>query len=292
MDIDAVLPPPGEEGFTTSHWGEEQALYSELEQLAHAHAKPADTRDRSLRIAHQVAAWTEQYEALTDALLAYLDDPMEQPQINDSDDVYVHDVHSFTNSYCALGRSIRQFKHESAFTNVTLLRYGCIRSSPVKPSVAITVRTLAVYRQTHRVCPRLSIHAEAKKLCHMHNIRYQRYLADQLCAAYNVYLELQRRVTHRLDKYLGRDTPDWRMLNSCTACQYTLEGEPPLLYSIICACDGNNSAKLVDPAVRSGVEHPDPHSGTSPRVFCGRFVQRKDWRAGRKSVAPCAPTIF
>lgn len=39
MDIDAVLPPPGEEGFTTSHWGEEQALYSELEQLAHAHAK-------------------------------------------------------------------------------------------------------------------------------------------------------------------------------------------------------------------------------------------------------------
>jgi hypothetical protein len=39
MDIDAVLPPPGEEGFTTSHWGEEQALYSELEQLTHAHAK-------------------------------------------------------------------------------------------------------------------------------------------------------------------------------------------------------------------------------------------------------------
>ncbi|KAG2118322.1 hypothetical protein DEU56DRAFT_930524 [Suillus clintonianus] len=142
------------------------------------------------------------------------------------------------------------------------------------PSVAITVRTLAVYRQTHRVCPRLSIHAEAKKLCHMHHIRYRRYLADQLRAAYDVYLELQRHVSHRLDKCLGRDTPDWRMLNSCTACQYTLEGEPPLLYSIICACDGNNSAKLVDPAVRSGVERPDPRSGTSPIWLSESYVDQ------------------
>lgn len=53
------------------------------------------------------------------------------------------------------------------------------------------------------------------------------------------------------------------MLNSCPACQYRLEEEPPLLYSVICACDGNNSAKLVDPAVRHGVERLDPRSGTS-----------------------------
>ncbi|KAG1845333.1 hypothetical protein F4604DRAFT_1547206, partial [Suillus subluteus] len=98
----------------------------------------------------------------------------------------------------------------------------------------------------HCVCPHLSIHAEAKKLCHMHNIHYWRYLADQLCAAYDVYLKLQRHITHHLNKHLGRDTPDWRMHNSCPACQYALEQEPPLLYSIICACDGNNSAKLVD----------------------------------------------
>lgn len=47
---------------------------------------------------------------------------------------------------------------------------GCIGSSPLQPTVAITIRTLEVYRQTHRVCPRLSIHAEAKKLCHLHNM--------------------------------------------------------------------------------------------------------------------------
>lgn len=33
MDIDAMLPPPGEEGFTVSHAGDEVALYKELEQM-------------------------------------------------------------------------------------------------------------------------------------------------------------------------------------------------------------------------------------------------------------------
>lgn len=139
-----------------------------------------DTRDRSLRVAQQVAAWSDQYDALTDALLAYQHDGIEVPEVDNSDDVFeieVVDIFGekqyhflFTTGNRALGRSIRRFKHESMFTNVTLLRYGCIGSSPVKPTVAITVRTLAVYRQTHRVCPRLSIHAEAKKLCHLHHV--------------------------------------------------------------------------------------------------------------------------
>jgi hypothetical protein len=53
------------------------------------------------------------------------------------------------------------------------------------------------------------------------------------------------------------------MLNSCPACQYKLVNEPTLDFLILCACDGNNSAKLVDPAVRSGEERLDPHSGLS-----------------------------
>ncbi|KAG1859621.1 hypothetical protein DFJ58DRAFT_715712 [Suillus subalutaceus] len=143
------------------------------------------------------------------------------------------------------------------FTNVTLLHYGCIGSSPVKPTVAITVRTLAVYRQTH--CVSSPQHPRRSQKI----VRYSRYLAEQLCTAFNVYLELQRQISCRLDKHLGRDTPNWRMLNSCPVCQYRLEEEPPLLYSIICACDGNNSAKLMDPAVHHGVERLDPRSGTS-----------------------------
>ncbi|KAG1717677.1 hypothetical protein EDB19DRAFT_1899909 [Suillus lakei] len=136
-------------------------------------------------------------------------------------------------------------------------------SSPIRPTVAITIRTLDVYRQSHRVTPRFSIHAEAKMLCFLHGVYYRRHLAEQLRISYDVYLQLHRRIDHRLDKVLGHDSDNWRMLNSCPACQYKLTDEPPLEFSILCACDGNNSAKLVDPAIRGGQERLDTRIGTS-----------------------------
>ncbi|KAH7904048.1 hypothetical protein BJ138DRAFT_1019678, partial [Hygrophoropsis aurantiaca] len=160
------------------------------------------------------------------------------------------------------------------YTNASLLRRGCIGSSPIKPTIAITIRTLAVYRQTHRVCPRLSIHAEAKKLCHLHNVRYHRYLADQLRVAYDVYLELYRRIDKRVNAYLKRDTPNWRMLNSCPACQYKVQDEPELKFLILCAMDGNSSAKLVDPVVRGGTERADPRNGTSSIWLSEEYVNK------------------
>jgi hypothetical protein len=59
---------------------------------------------------------------------------------------------------------------DDVFPNVTLMRNGFIGSSPLAPTVAISIRTLAAYRQTHRVCPRLSIQAEVRKLCHLHAV--------------------------------------------------------------------------------------------------------------------------
>ncbi|KAG1721782.1 uncharacterized protein EDB91DRAFT_1088352 [Suillus paluster] len=80
-----------------------------------------------------------------------------------------------------------------------------------------------------------------------------------LCFMHNIALAL----LFQLDKFLGHDTENWHMLNSCPACQYKLVNEPTLDFLILCACDGNNSAKLVDPAVRSGEECLDPRSGLS-----------------------------
>lgn len=92
--------------------------------------------------------------------------------------------------------------------------------------------------------------------------------------AYDVYLELNRRINSRLDKFLGRDMDNWRILNSCPACQYSLVDEPPLEFSFLCACDGNNSAKLVDPAIRSGEERPDPRSGMSSIWLTESYVDQ------------------
>jgi hypothetical protein len=92
--------------------------------------------------------------------------------------------------------------------------------------------------------------------------------------AYDVYLELNRRINSHLGKFLGRDMDNWHILNSCPACQYSLVDEPPLEFSFLCALDGNNSAKLIDPAIRSGEERPDPRSGMSSIWLTESYVNQ------------------
>ncbi|TDL13896.1 hypothetical protein BD410DRAFT_691017, partial [Rickenella mellea] len=56
---------------------------------------------------------------------------------------------------------------------------------------------------------------------------------------------------------LHRDTPNWRMLNTCPACFYKLKDEPALKFSLLCEMDGNNSLKRTDASLRSGEERMD-----------------------------------
>ncbi|KAG0702088.1 hypothetical protein DFH29DRAFT_982445 [Suillus ampliporus] len=151
---------------------------------------------------------------------------------------------------------------------------GCIGSSPLQPTVAITIRTLEAYRQTHRVCPRLSIHAEAKKLCHLHGVHYGRYLAEQFRVAYDVYLELLRRVSLHVSQALGHTGPNWRARNSCPCCHYKVQDEPKLRFPFEIALDGNNSVKFVDPALRGGRERQDPRNGRSDIWIDEEYVDR------------------
>ncbi|KAG1860776.1 hypothetical protein F4604DRAFT_1930095 [Suillus subluteus] len=129
MDIDSMIPPPGEEGFSVSHAGDEVTIYWELEELTTSTAKQRlDTRDRSGRIALLASDWASQYEALTDALLNYMHDPLEPLEppssVNETDQFTIEVVDIFD-------RHLRTFKHVSPFINVSLLRYGCIGSSPI-----------------------------------------------------------------------------------------------------------------------------------------------------------------
>ncbi|KAG1798562.1 uncharacterized protein HD556DRAFT_1440267 [Suillus plorans] len=257
IDVDTMLPPPGEEGFS-------------LKQITTGCPRRLDLRDRSGRIAQQLADWSTQYDDLTDALLNYrhhhTHQTMSSPATSDSSfSIEVVDI---------FDRTTRTFNHVSPFINATLLQYGCIGSSPLRPTIAITIRTLDVFRQTHRVCPRYSINAEAKKLAFLHNVCYRRHLAEQLRVAYDVYLELERRVESRLQAALGHNTPNWRMLNSCPACQYKVVGEPPLEYLVLCALDGNNSAKLIDPAIHGGNECFDPRCGLSSIWLTETYVDQ------------------
>ncbi|KAG2365367.1 hypothetical protein BDR07DRAFT_1247663, partial [Suillus spraguei] len=289
MDLDAVLPPPGEEAHALSHAGEEMSLYQELDQLTNDHRKwslcrCSDLRDRSQHIHDEVYSWLDQYDALSEALLAYLHDDLQPPVYdpNEPDTFSIEVVDIFCECICprrssfvshnCIAREVRTFKHESPHLNVTLMHYGCIGCAAIRPSIAITIRTLAVYQQTHRVCLRLSIHAEAKKICHLHNVSYHRYLATQYRIAYDVYLEVLQRIDMKINTHLGHDAPHWRMRNSCPACQYQLQDEPALKFSVLCSFDGNNSAKLVDPVIHRGNERPDPRSGLSSIWLTEEYV--------------------
>ncbi|KAI0259614.1 hypothetical protein BC834DRAFT_833181, partial [Gloeopeniophorella convolvens] len=139
----------------------------------------------------------------------------------------------------------------------TLLRGGCLGTSPLHPTVALSVRTLELYRQTHRVCPKLSIQAQVRMLCHMHNVPYRSYLCHQFSEAFDIYLEILHRVDLRVNTVLKRDTSDWRLRNTCPACFYKLKDEPLLQFSFLCEMDGNNSLKRVDMSNRGQIERPD-----------------------------------
>ncbi|KAG1723944.1 hypothetical protein EDB19DRAFT_1897988 [Suillus lakei] len=85
--------------------------------------------------------------------------------------------------------------------------------------------------------------SQCKTLCHLHNIPYRAYLNMQFSAAYDVYLEILHRVKTRLNAALGRNTPNWQLLNSCLCCVYKLEGEPSLTFEWLATVDRNNSLK-------------------------------------------------
>jgi hypothetical protein len=45
-----------------------------------------------------------------------------------------------------------------------------IGTAPITPNAAFTLRTLELYRITHRVCPRLSMEAEVRILCQLNRV--------------------------------------------------------------------------------------------------------------------------
>ncbi|KAF8874791.1 hypothetical protein BD779DRAFT_1421837, partial [Infundibulicybe gibba] len=146
----------------------------------------------------------------------------------------------------------------------TLVHYGFLGATPERPEIAFTFLLLRLFRQLHRVCPRLSIDAFAKCLNHLHHTPHNAYLADQFSNAYDCYLEILRHVKLRTDTALGRDKT-WSAISICPPCFYKTVGEPALKYSFLAAMDGNNSLKLVDSTFRAGSVRPDDRVSGSPR---------------------------
>ncbi|KIK10609.1 hypothetical protein PISMIDRAFT_124186, partial [Pisolithus microcarpus 441] len=132
------------------------------------------------------------------------------------------------------------------FPNENLIYHRYLGCSPIYPTIAISLRTLTIFRQACRACPHFSIHAQCKTLCHFHNMPYRPYLFQQLTQAFDVYLEIIHCVDQKIRVALNRSAREWRLRNECPACFYRVEDEPTLTFDWFVSIDGNNSLKRWD----------------------------------------------
>jgi hypothetical protein len=112
-------------------------------------------------------------------------------------------------------------------------------------------------------------------------------LAEQFTIAYDVYLDIQRRVKAQVKAALRHDTPNWRMLNVCPPCFYRLEGEPDLEFSCFVSVDGNNSLKRMGAAMHNLTARLDSRTFSSDRWLTAKEVDRFAHEIKRKCVS-CA----
>ncbi|KAF9046183.1 hypothetical protein BJ165DRAFT_1345868, partial [Panaeolus papilionaceus] len=139
---------------------------------------------------------------------------------------------------------------------------GYIPCSPLRPSVAFTVRTLQMYQTARNRCPQLSIHSFIKTLCDLYQRPFKRSLSRQFSICLDLYLELKRQVEAQVMAALQRDTPDWRLRNACIACTYRLKDEKHLRFKMLYTVDGNDSLKRI--ARRETAAEYDPEKSDHP----------------------------
>ncbi|KAI0038842.1 hypothetical protein FA95DRAFT_1613051 [Auriscalpium vulgare] len=95
---------------------------------------------------------------------------------------------------------IEQGPHEP---NIALARHGLLGAAPYLPSLAFSFDLLEFYRHLRRRQPTFGIQAFAKVICAFHNLLYYPKLQEKLSRAFDVYLDIHRRLQHATDEALG-----------------------------------------------------------------------------------------
>ncbi|OSC99715.1 hypothetical protein PYCCODRAFT_1372708 [Trametes coccinea BRFM310] len=139
--------------------------------------------------------------------------------------------------------SIRRDVHQTAV--LALAQHGYMATSPISPSLAISFKTLELFRRLRLRKASFSVEAFAKVVCDFYALPYCRRYRTALSDSFDIYLSILRVVEKRVSQALGRDSPDWRVKNACPACCYELDDEIQLEWARMMCMDGNSSAKRV-----------------------------------------------
>ncbi|EGO28215.1 hypothetical protein SERLADRAFT_405854 [Serpula lacrymans var. lacrymans S7.9] len=100
-------------------------------------------------------------------------------------------------------------------------------SSPIMPTIGITIDALELYHCAHFRNPHFFIQAFIKTLVDLHGALVNDWVL----------------------KALRCDLPDWRLKHACLACIYILKGKAPLQFQLLYTMDDNNSLKRASHSV-------------------------------------------
>ncbi|KAI6012001.1 hypothetical protein BKA83DRAFT_4466554 [Pisolithus microcarpus] len=176
---------------------------------------------------------------------------------------------------------------------------GVVLCAPLRPHTAVMIDALELYRVARNRSPHLSIQAFVKTISDLQGVQYRPYLTHLFSIALDVYLQM-RLVDDLILKALCRDTPDWRLKNSCLACTYTLEDKLDLKFKLLFAMDGNDSLKRISRAAIGGYESTAEGIGVrfvgDDRYLSRSFVDQFGMGGGNESLTesmadnenPCA----
>ncbi|KAI6142816.1 hypothetical protein BKA82DRAFT_4331420 [Pisolithus tinctorius] len=162
--------------------------------------------------------------------------------------------------------------HDSYIASA-LMRQGFMPCSPIRPSVAITINALELYRVACLRSPHFSIQAFVKTICDLQGVAFRRYLSCQFSIALDLYLNILNGVEALVMEALSRTSDNWRLQHACPACTYELKDEPHLKFKILYAMDSNDSLKRILCRI---AEDEDSHElPTTQKVPTTRYLSRE-----------------
>ncbi|KAG6379623.1 hypothetical protein JVT61DRAFT_10136 [Boletus reticuloceps] len=215
-----------------------------------------DTRTRLQRNQQEYEAWQAQMPALVDYYLERKHGPSEDQHDDGAAPEHFFHVDLISVFSYTPRVSVHQRHEEQA--NVSLMRAGAVGCSPTQPTVAVALQCLELYHRLRRRQSSFSIQAMVKTLCALHNITYTHHLRVQFSVAFDVYLDILRRIRCALDQALGRVGLQWKLRGACPCCAFSQPDEPVLIPARLHSMDGNQSAKRLD-----GSGYTDPRAFAS-----------------------------
>ncbi|KAJ8092602.1 hypothetical protein PM082_006927 [Marasmius tenuissimus] len=224
-----------------------------------------DTRTRRDKIKLDQTRWEAQVEEMTKAYMDYsyrkTTGTSYSAETVDFETVAVRDI------FYSSDVNIPKYAYRSS----SLIRQGYFPCNPLIHKSAITTRTLELYHHLFVRCPRQTIQPFIWAICDLHGIPFQHYLCVQFSNSFDALISVKNMIRTKVKQFLRRDQPNWRSLNACPACQYSVEGEKSLEIEFMGAMDGNESLKRVERQEAAG-ENGKP----------GQLKEREDLREGGK----------